>query len=346
MISMKKFTRIISLVLAIATLVFCSGTAFASEEGSPGIYFAVLGDSIASGYGLRNTLDCYGALVSEAKSYHLTNDAVPGHTTENLLWVIFNSATARKSIKRADVISVSICGNDLIQFLTKADTPTLLEIMTKGMESSAIKELLEETAFNLGGICTELRALNPNAPIILQTQYNPLYANPQYSTFASLAEELAPALKDIFETLCKEHGNVYLADVHAVFDDYYKTEGNYDIIQADGIHPSEAGHALIAQVLLEKINELEEAGLIPRSADLYYLLGDADGNTRLSVSDATVIQKITAGLLSYVGDLAKLCLDADENGSVNIKDATAIQKHLADLPSNPNIGKYLPFYEY
>ncbi len=343
---MKKLIRIISLILAIAILAPCAGTAFASEESSHNIYFAALGDSIASGYGLRNTLDCYGALVSEAKSYHLTNDAVPGHTTENLLWVILNGATAKKSIKRADVISVSICGNDLIQFLTKADTLTLLEIMSKGMDSSAIKELLEEIKFNLRGVCTELRSLNPDAPIIFQTQYNPLYANPQYSAYASLAEELSPALKGIFESLCNEHSNVYLVDVHAAFDNYYKTEGNYDIIQTDGIHPSEKGHALIAQVLLEKINELEEAGLIPKAAEFYYLLGDADNNQRISVSDATVIQKITAGLLIYAGNIARLCLDADENGSVNIKDATAIQKHLADLPSNPDIGKYLPFYEY
>ncbi len=343
---MKKLIRIISLILAIVTLILCTDTALASEEGSPNIYFAVLGDSIASGYGLKNTLDCYGALVSDAKSYHLTNDAVPGHTTENLLWVILNSTTAKKSIKKADAISVSICGNDMIQFLTKADTLTLLEIMSKGMESSAIKELLEKIEFNLEGVCTELRDLNPNAPIIFQTQYNPLYANPQYSAYASLAEDFSPALKGIFESLCEKFSNVYLVDIHAAFDNYYKTEGNYDIIQSDGIHPSEKGHELIAQILLEKVNELESSGLIPKAAEFFYLLGDADSNHRISVTDATTIQKITAGLLTYAGDIAKLCLDADENGSLNVKDATAIQKHLADLPSNPNIGKYLPFYEY
>ncbi len=342
---MKGFKRIICLLLTLFTLFSPAGTAFAADD-SPTVHLAALGDSIASGYGLKNTLNCYASLVSAEKKYHLTNDAVPGHTTENLLWVICNSTTAKKSIAKAEVISVSICGNDMIQFLSKADALTLLEITGKGTEASAVKELLKKIRFNLKGVCTELRALNTEAPIIFQTQYNPLYANPQYSTFAPLAEEFSPALEDIFNSLCEEFSNVYLIDVHAAFDNYYKIEGNYDIIQADGIHPSEAGHKLIAQLLLEKVNELETAGLIPRVADLYYLLGDADGNKRLSVSDATVIQKITAGLLSFAGDLAKLCLDADENGTVNIKDATIIQKHLADLPANPNIGKYLPFYEY
>ncbi len=343
---MKGFKKLTCLFLTVLTLFFCTSTVFAADDNSQNVRLAALGDSIASGYGLKNTLNCYAALVSDAKSYHLTNDAVPGHTTENLLWVICNSKTAKKSISKADVISVSICGNDLIQFLTKADALTLLEIMGKGMDSAAVRNLLEKIKFNLEGICTELRALNPNAPIIFQTQYNPLYANPEYSAYATFAEEFAPVLTEVFEGLCENFSNVYLIDVHAAFDNYYKTEGNYHIIQADGIHPSEAGHALIAEVLLEKVNELEAAGLIPKVAKLYYLLGDADGNTRLSVSDATVIQKITAGLLTFMGDIAKLCLDADENEAVNIKDATAIQKHLADLPSNPNIGKYMPFYEY
>lgn len=342
---MKHFKKSICLLLTLFTLFLSASTASAADDIAS-VHLAVLGDSIASGYGLKNTLNCYGGLVSSEKKYHLTNDAVPGHTTENLLWVICNSKTAKKSIAKADVISVSICGNDMIQFLTKADSLTLLEIMSKGVNSRAVKELLEEIEFNLEGVCTELRELNTDAPIIFQTQYNPLYANPQYSTYAPLAEEFSPALGDIFNSLCEEFSNVYLIDVHAAFDNYYKTEGNYNIIQSDGIHPSEAGHKLIAQLLLKKINELENAGLIPKVADMYYLLGDADGNKRLSVSDATVIQKITAGLLAYAGDLTKLCIDADENGTVNIKDATSIQKHLADLPANPNIGKYLPFYEY
>lgn len=340
---MKKAKHLLSLLFAFIFLL-SSTTAYSGAE-IPHTNFAVLGDSIASGYGLKNTLDCYAAKVSAEKKYHLSNDAVPGHTTDDLLWVVCHSASARESIRNAHLISISIGGNDIIDFLSNADTSTLFNIMLNGTNSTAVKEEKEIITHNLNSICNEIRLLNPDAPIIFQTQYNPLYASEQYNSYAAFAENLVPVFDEIFNALCSKYANIRLADVHGAFDSYYKTSGSYDVIQSDSIHPSEKGHALIADVLLEVIGELEAEGLIPVAAKYYYLLGDTDGNQKITVSDATAIQKIVAGLLTFQGDIAKLCLDADENGAVNIKDATTIQKHIAGLESNKNIGTYLPFYE-
>lgn len=340
---MKKIKTHFAFLLAVLILSLSFTSAFCAEM--PQIRFAVLGDSIASGYGLKNTLDCYASTIAANKSYHLTNDAVPGHTTENLLQVVCYSANARKSIEEADLISVSICGNDLIQLLTSADTGTLMDIALKGVKAKAVTETAEKITFNLQSVCKEIRVLNPDAPIIFQNLYNPLYSNEQYASYASFAEMFVPVLDEILSSLCKNYANVFTADVHGAFDAYYKETGIYDVIQPDGIHPSEKGHALIAEVLLEEINKLEEAGLVPTAAKYYFMLGDADGNNKLTISDATVIQKIIAGILASNNDIAKARLDADQNDAVNIKDATMIQKHLADLPSNPNIGNYLPFYD-
>ena len=216
--------------------------------------------------------------------------------------------------------------------------------MLNGTKSKAVTEAVEKITLNLENVCTELRLLNPHAPIIFQTQYNPLYANEQYSKYASFAEQLVPLVDEVFDNLCKNYNNIFIADVHRAFDNYYKESSSYDVIQADGIHPSEKGHALIANVITEKINQLEEAGLVPVAAKHYYLLGDADNNGTITISDATTIQKIIAGLLVSNNQITGLCMDADQNGDVNIKDATMIQKHLADLESNPNIDTYLPYY--
>ncbi len=342
---MKKFKKFVTLILALLLVVVPASSTFSAEI--PQNKFAVLGDSIASGYGLDNAHTCYASLISAEKSYHLTNDAVPGHTTLDLLNVICNSENARKAISNADLISVSIGGNDLIQLLSKSkdDTSAMLDIMLNGVNAKVVKNAVENVKFNLNGVCTELRLLNPDAPIIFQTIYNPLYANDQYSSYASFAEMFVPVMIDVLTELCNEYENIFIADVYTAFDAYYKETGSYDIIHSDGIHPSDKGHALIADVVLEVISELEQKGLVNPPALYYYLLGDADGNGRISISDATVIQKIVAGLLTYRGDIATLCLDATEDSSVNIKDATAIQKHLVSLPANQNIGTYLPFYE-
>ena len=341
---MKKTKRIIALIIAILMIVLSTGSISAAQPDAVRINYVVLGDSIASGYGLKNTLDCYAATIAKEKSYYLSNDAVPGHTTDDLLWVVCHNTTARNDLQKADLISISIGGNDLIQFLANSSTSQLFDIMLNGVNASSVKEAAQKVRTNLHNICEEIRSLNSTAPIIFQTQYNPLYANNQYSSYASMADKLAPAFDAVYNELMSDYSNIFVADVYTAFDNYYKATGKYDVIQSDGIHPSESGHDLIAEVILDVVGELEAAGLVPVAAKYYYLLGDADQNGKISISDATTIQKLVAGLLIFNGEAKDLIPDADQNGTVNIKDATTIQKHLASLDSNPNIGTYQPFY--
>jgi len=77
---------------------------------------------------------------------------------------------------------------------------------------------------------------------------------------------------------------------------------------------------------------------VSETFDTYKLLfnmGDADDDDKITVKDATAIQKHVAKIrkLSKTGDyLADFNLD----GSVNIKDATAIQKYIAGIPTYPS----------
>lgn len=68
------------------------------------------------------------------------------------------------------------------------------------------------------------------------------------------------------------------------------------------------------------------------------LLGDVDGDGKVTIKDATLIQKVVAGL-SSIDDADYLSADANRDGNVNIKDATEIQKHLAGLNACEDIGK-------
>ncbi len=68
------------------------------------------------------------------------------------------------------------------------------------------------------------------------------------------------------------------------------------------------------------------------------LLGDVDGDSKVTIVDATFIQKKLASIpLSFVFNDA--VADTDGDGKATIIDATYIQKWLASLPSNDNIGK-------
>ena len=61
-----------------------------------------------------------------------------------------------------------------------------------------------------------------------------------------------------------------------------------------------------------------------------YQLGDVDRDTRLSIKDATEIQKQLAHLVTFDAEQTALA-DFNKDGSVSIKDSTAIQMRLAGL---------------
>ena len=68
-------------------------------------------------------------------------------------------------------------------------------------------------------------------------------------------------------------------------------------------------------------------------------LGDVDGDSDVTIVDATCIQRHLAELavISYNETAA----DADGDGEVTIMDATAIQRFVAELPTHDGIGKYI-----
>ena len=219
-------------------------------------------------------------------------------------------------------------------------------MLTKGADSSYVKTAAAMMSANLDSIMSEIRSLNSDCAVVFQTQYNPLYAHPTYKAYADKIDSFAPQFNNLFYTLAAKNKNVFVADVYTAFDNYYDTQKSYDVIQSDGIHPSVKGHALIKDVLLTKISELEQAGAIPTypatPEATYYLLGDCDGNNKVNILDATTIQKALAGLGSF-DEVGTLCADANLDGNVNVKDVTAIQKHLAGLTPDSLIGSFIEY---
>ncbi len=78
----------------------------------------------------------------------------------------------------------------------------------------------------------------------------------------------------------------------------------------------------------------EETSADETTPDELYL-GDADGDGKVNVKDATAIQKFVAGFEITINMESA---DADKSLQVNVKDATAIQKFVAGLQVNTPIG--------
>ena len=74
----------------------------------------------------------------------------------------------------------------------------------------------------------------------------------------------------------------------------------------------------------------------PVISDKLYL-GDADRDGKVTIIDATMIQRKLAGLSNLPTD-GVTCGDVDKSGSLSILDVTAIQRYLADIENPYNIG--------
>ena len=75
---------------------------------------------------------------------------------------------------------------------------------------------------------------------------------------------------------------------------------------------------------------------IPFIPDGTMIRGDSDGDGRVTIIDATVIQRVLVGL--PVASFNEICSDVDGNG-LDITDATKIQRYLADIPDPYHIGE-------
>ena len=70
-----------------------------------------------------------------------------------------------------------------------------------------------------------------------------------------------------------------------------------------------------------------------------YLVGDADGDERVTVNDATKVQKHVAKILVLSVSALKSA-DANEDGKISVKDATMIQKYVAKIKVSSKIGQW------
>ena len=124
------FKKLLGIALAIAVILtgcnFNATQIVYAETKTDYINYVSLGDSIATGCGLENygsDLDFVaGSYETLFKNFLETNVgdvnaesyAVDGHTASNLLNLLQTNSAARASIQSADVITVSIGGNDLL----------------------------------------------------------------------------------------------------------------------------------------------------------------------------------------------------------------------------------------
>ena len=242
--------KLIALILCAALAAGCCMPAFAGNATAPRLRYVLLGDSIAEGYGIMNPDEaCYGRIVADTNGYEYRNFGRTATDSAELLERISEGGLydvyygARDAIAQADIISLSIGGNDYF------DNPDVYKLavgaffMVNGRELDAIAESFYQ---NLCAIIDEIAGLNPDATILVQNVYCVWYG-----VAAHIYKACSNRVNAMIERYDREHpGAVYICDVAPAM------EGHPERLADDCVHPNAAGNVAIAQVVLEQLAEL------------------------------------------------------------------------------------------
>ncbi len=233
--------KLLAVLLAALLAASCCLPALAADRP---LNYLLLGDSIAEGYGVENSYDaCYGRIVADTNGYGYENDARVAMDSSELLERITDSYWVRYDIERADIISLSIGGNDYF------DHPDVVALaggaffMVNGKKLDGIAEQFYE---NLCAIIGEIRALNPEATILLQELYCVWYG-----VAAHIYTACTGRVNAMIEQYDKEHpGEVVLCDISPAMD------GHPERLADDCVHPNAAGNVAIAELVLRQLYDL------------------------------------------------------------------------------------------
>jgi lysophospholipase L1-like esterase len=231
------------------------------EPRRDGVYRVVaLGDSITRGVGDRRggyVERAADALRRRGRQVVVTNLAASGDETGDLLRLLADSAEARAALAAADLVVVSIGGNDFSHAL-RGGRAERSERAGSPDDDVEIEAALVKARANLREILQRLRALAPAAAIRALGLYNPFEiavegraaARAQLLAWNNVIEEATHPLEDALA--------VPLADLF---------ERRPDRLAGDRFHPGGDGHALIAERLLTTLPEPGAATGISGRAD-------------------------------------------------------------------------------
>ena len=236
--------------------------------------YVALGDSICRGYGLDDPENQrYSSLIGKQTGCTVYNYGVDGQTGEEL--ITFLREGKAEALSQADVVSVSIGGNNLLHVLSTLffsmlgnfDLNNPASVLQMDAEDlfAAVDDAVTAFEQELPVLIELIGQQAPNAKILFQTVYNPYRSfvfpplrlnggpNGGMTTLSALADECIQRLNEKIRDGALQYGYT-VCDVYDAFEQNANRLVNASLgkINFDP-HPNAEGHAVIAEVLLKEI---------------------------------------------------------------------------------------------
>jgi lysophospholipase L1-like esterase len=238
-----------------------------SVEKEPEVEYVALGDSIPNGYVApgENEVVSYPYLLEEeiaeigSCQVDLETYTKNGLTTSGLYEKFLSDPEVEEKIEEADVITITIGSNDLLQEFRSVsqevlnmeerpkDMPEALEALQTGIEENPMLLLSIAKAIgtwdydsfasrweNVMGIIQNER--KDDAQVVVTTIYNPVAKKELPGTLNTVVESVIGKMNDIMFDYADQY-DYQVADLFSLGVESYT--------QADGLHPNQEGNELI-----------------------------------------------------------------------------------------------------
>lgn len=193
--------------------------------------------------GLKNFVNA----IKEGKA--LTSEAIqPSLPDPRAAQVGANIASIRESVAEANLVAITIGGNDVSELLGSADKLSDAELEAK------VKELLSSYTANVSAVINDIHEINPNAKIVIADQYQPMPEVAGKALYAKLMEASQGFTATIDGIATEFAAKGIDVKVAHVAKEFIGGEGTMThMIKDRDFHPNQFGYEAIAKVFAETI---------------------------------------------------------------------------------------------
>lgn len=261
---------IIGIVLVVGTLTVLFRTRSnddqeTTETKKEPLHIVAIGDSLTEGVGDSANSGGYVSIVDElleeTQNYQevtTSNYGKSGDRSDQILNRFYEDEMMQEDIKTADMVVLTIGGNDIIQTFKK-------DFLTIDEQKFIAPEKTYQQ--NLKSLLTEFKALNPKIEIYVFGIYNPYYVYfPEITEMQTIVDEW----NEKTQAIVSETDNAAFLSISSLFNQSSESEGkenqlldeqtidatefvNPYLYEEDLFHPNRAGYRLMGEELFQAI---------------------------------------------------------------------------------------------
>ncbi|HFU4221890.1 TPA: SGNH/GDSL hydrolase family protein [Streptococcus suis] len=225
--------------------------------------YLALGDSLTEGVGDLTGQGGFVPLLAQSLTneygYEVAyqNFGISGNTSNQILKRMKEDKELKLALKQANLLTVTVGGNDLRKVIVKNLT---------NLKVSTFDKPAKEYGKRLESIIKTARQQNADLPIYILGIYNPLYLSfPELTEMQTVVDKWNQTTQHITE----KYKGVYFVDINDLL--YKGLEGELGISQSnpsttnnllyeeDHFHPNNTGYEIMKKALLEKMYETEKS---------------------------------------------------------------------------------------